>query len=221
MGSTERRRYDSSGRQAEAAARRARTVEAAHRLFIERGYAGTTIAQIADEARVSPELIYASFGSKKELLLQVHQATVVGDVDEIPLAERHAARTIRKEASQERQCRLGARLAREVYERSAAIWHLIDEAAAVDPEIEPLRRERERQRFEDVRTLVEATARLGTLRYETPVAIDITYALSSPDVFLLLVEDRQWSPDDYENWLATALIDNLIPSGDAGDVSLD
>lgn len=212
MGATERRRYDSSGRLAEAAARRARIVEAARRLFIERGYASTTIAQIAEGAGVSAELIYASFGTKKELLFKVHEAALAGDTEEIPLLQREVARAIQEETSQERQCRLGARFAREVLERSAVIWRLTDQAAAADPEIESLRRERERQRFEDIEALVAAVARLGPLRYEVPIAVDITYALSGPDVYLQLVRDRQWSPEQYENWLATALMDNLVPS---------
>jgi AcrR family transcriptional regulator len=212
MGIKGQRRYDSSGRRADASARRGRIVDAARRLFAERGYAVTTIDQIAREAGVSPELIYSSFGNKKELLFKVHETAVVGDDEDIPLAQRGAARAIRDEKSQDSQCRFGARLAREVYERSATTWRMIDEAASADPDIQPLRRQREKQRFEDVRTLVEAVASLGVLRHETPVATDIVYALSSPDVFLLLVEDRNWSPDDYESWLAAALMDTLTGS---------
>jgi AcrR family transcriptional regulator len=212
MGVKDRRRYDNSGRRADASARRRRILEAARRLFAERGYAATTIAHIAKEAGVSQELIYSSFGNKRELLFKMHETVVVGDDEDIPLAQRGAAIAIRDEKSQESQCRLGARLAREVFERSATIWRMIDEAVSADPEIQPLRRQREQQRFEDVRALVEAVASLGALRYETPVATDIVYALSSPDVYLLLVEDRNWSPDHYERWLAAALMDNLAGS---------
>jgi AcrR family transcriptional regulator len=205
----QRRRYDSSGRQAEATARQERVVDAAKRLFMEDGYAATTIARIATEAEVSPEFIYANFGNKRELLLRVHQIAVLGDLDASPLVERESARALLQATSQEEQFRLGARLAREVYERSAAIWRMIDLAASVDPEIEVLRRERERQRFADATVFVKAVAALGPLRFETAELTDIVYALSSPDVFLLLVEDRNWSPERYERWLATALLDNL------------
>src|SRR5919106_1754634 len=170
MGTSERRRYDSSGRLAEAAARRARMVEAARRLFIAHGYGSTTIAQIAEEAGVSAELIYASFGTKKALLFKVHEAALAGDTEEIPLLQRELARAIQEETSQERQ------------------------------------------RFEDIEALVAAVARLGPLRHEVPIAGDIIYALPGPDVYLQLVRDRQWSPEQYENWLATALMDNLVPS---------
>ena len=62
------RRYDSSGRRARAAETAAHIVAKAGRLFSERGYEGTTIAAIAEEAGVSVATVYAQFGNKQSVL---------------------------------------------------------------------------------------------------------------------------------------------------------
>jgi hypothetical protein len=41
-------------------------------------------------------------------------------------------------------------------------------------------------------------------------ATDTIYALCGPDVYLLLVEDRGWTPDRYQDWLAAQLIRGLL-----------
>ncbi|HVL03972.1 MAG TPA: TetR family transcriptional regulator, partial [Acidimicrobiales bacterium] len=53
-----RRRYDARGRQEQARRTRWAVLEAAHRLFLEQGYAATTMAAIAAEAAVSVETVY-------------------------------------------------------------------------------------------------------------------------------------------------------------------
>ena len=76
-----RRRYNSPLRAGQAEQTRRRVLEAAYRLFVERGYAGTTIAQVAAEARVSSETIYLAFGGKRGLLEGVIELAIVGEGD--------------------------------------------------------------------------------------------------------------------------------------------
>ena len=63
-----KRRYDSSGRQAQARRSREVILDAAYRQFVTTGYTATTIATIADEAGVSVETIYKAFGAKSGLV---------------------------------------------------------------------------------------------------------------------------------------------------------
>jgi hypothetical protein len=42
-------------------------------------------------------------------------------------------------------------------------------------------------------------------------AADIIHALMSPEVYQLLVADRGWRPERYEQWLTQILIDQLLP----------
>src|SRR5947208_2674838 len=98
-----KRKYDSSRRQAQARETQRQIVEAARRLFIERGYMGTTIEQIAAEAGVAVETIYATFGNKRAVLARLVDISVVGDDEPGPLLEREGPQATRLERDQLRQ----------------------------------------------------------------------------------------------------------------------
>ena len=71
-----RRRYDSSRRQAQAAQTRDDILAAAQEMFLDRGYARTTVANIAERAGVVVETIYRAFGGKAGLFKAVIEAAV-------------------------------------------------------------------------------------------------------------------------------------------------
>ena len=77
-----RRRYDSSGRQAQARRNQ--------RQFLQGGYAATTIAAIAAEAGVSVETIYKAFGGKAGLVRAIYQGGLTGR-DLVPAFQRSDA----------------------------------------------------------------------------------------------------------------------------------
>ena len=82
------RRYDSTRRKEQARRTRQTITEAARTLFTRHGYAGTTIAAIAQAAGVSAETIYATFGSKRAILSHLVDISVVGDDEPVPLLKR-------------------------------------------------------------------------------------------------------------------------------------
>src|SRR5579871_4862960 len=69
-----KRAYDSSRRKGNAAANRARIAESARRLFVRDGFAATTIEAIAADAGVSAPTVYAVYGSKRAILLELLDA---------------------------------------------------------------------------------------------------------------------------------------------------
>ena len=71
------RRYQSQVRAEQAQNTRQRILEAATRLFIAHGYAGTTVAAIATEAGVVPETIYGTLGGKRGLLEAIIDTTII------------------------------------------------------------------------------------------------------------------------------------------------
>src|SRR5687768_4543024 len=91
---TPRRRYNSTRRQAQSRQTRQQIAEAAHTLFAQRGYGGTTIEAIAQEAGVAPETIYATFGSKHKILWHLLDISVGGDDAPIPILERPGPQAI-------------------------------------------------------------------------------------------------------------------------------
>jgi AcrR family transcriptional regulator len=63
---------------------RSRLLDAAAEVFCERGYEGTTVAEVARRAGLTTGAIYANFRDKAELLLQTIErdtADVVGDME--------------------------------------------------------------------------------------------------------------------------------------------
>src|SRR5689334_25057001 len=73
-----RRPYRSPVRERQRAETRAAIVDAAWELFLEQGYATTSITEIASTAGVSPETVYAVFGTKREVLRVVVDTAATG-----------------------------------------------------------------------------------------------------------------------------------------------
>src|SRR4029077_151636 len=94
------RRYDSSLRKEQARQTRTRMLDAAQRLFAERGYAATTIETIASNAGVAVDTVYANFGSKRGLLSALVDVRVGGDDQPVELLDRAGPQAVRNEPNQ-------------------------------------------------------------------------------------------------------------------------
>ena len=214
----ERRRYDSAGRQRQAAATRAVIVTTAGQLFVERGYANTSIADVAAAAGVSPRTVFGSFGSKPQLLKQALDAAIVGDADPVPLHERPGMRRFHAATTFAAACDHLADVFAEVAPRTYAIFNVVHRAADADPQIAALERELDASRLTGVGYLAVTFARL--LDVSDPAAEqqirDTLWLLGSPLQYGLLVHDRGWSVAAYRAWMAAALSTLLPASVPAG-----
>lgn len=202
-----RRRYNSDGRRAQARATRGRILETARALFIEQGYAGTSIAQIAAAAGVSAPTVFAGFTSKVNLLKEATETTLVGDAEPVPLAERPQMRHVHGGATaREVLARLAAFIA-EASPRVCPIFAVILAAADADPEIARLARMLDEQRLIGATQL--ATTVVQRLGDADPARLaevrDTIWTLNSPQLYGLLVVQRGWSPERYGAWIGQAL----------------
>src|SRR5690349_7439635 len=142
-----RRRYDARSRQLQAQESRDRVLAAARRLFVEYGYAGTSIARIAQEAGVSAPTVFSGYRSKVKLLKVAVDTAIAGDNDDRPLRERpvllriHEAKTFAEVV-----VRMTDAFA-EVAERAIPIYAVVHGAADSDPQIAALLLELDRQRL--------------------------------------------------------------------------
>jgi AcrR family transcriptional regulator len=188
-------------------------VEAAHRLFAAQGYAATTLPAIAREAGVSAPTVTAVFGTKAALLEALINLGVRGDAAAAPLVERPWWREMLAETDPRRQLRLHAANMRRIQEGSADIAEIVRGAATADPEIAAMLKERHAQRLADTRLVAQSLGRKQALAPGMTVAKagDLVWALSGAEVYRLLVVERGWSSDEYEQWLATALAASLLP----------
>jgi AcrR family transcriptional regulator len=187
-------------------------LDAAHRLFTERGYAATTLPAIAAEAGVSTPTVTAVFRTKPALLQALIQSTVRGDAAPQPLALRPPWQEMLDELDPARQLAMYAAITRRIHEQTTDIFEIVRGAATADLEIANLRRELGIRRLSDVRTVAESLDKKDALceGMQRDEATDLLWALGSAEMFRMLVVDRSWPPDRYERWLSSTLRESIM-----------
>lgn len=178
-------------------------MEAATRLFGERGWAGTGMRDIAREAGVAVETVYANFRAKSDLLMAAIDVAVVGDDAPVPLNERPEFAALGRGSHAER-LRAAARLLLDIHRRTAGVNLALREAAASDPDLDRLLREREGGRRRNVAEGIAFV--LG--RPISDERADGLWAVLDVGVYRLLTDVRGWDDAQYETWLAD-VIDRL------------
>lgn len=208
-----KRRYDSSRRQAQARETRARILDAARRLFIARGYAGTTMEALASEAEVAVETVYAAFGSKRTVLARLVDLSVGGDDEPLPILNRPGPKSVRAESDQRRQLRGFAHGMSEIMARVGPLFGVMRAAAPTEPEIAELLRNVLSARHANLAVVVRWLESNGPLRpgLSSGEAADTLWAISSAETHQLLTGDRGWTAEQYERWLGDTLITVLLP----------
>ena len=204
--------YHSALRAAQARATRRAIVDAAARLFTERGYGATTIDAIAEAAGVSRKTVFTSVGGKTEALKLAMDWAIVGDDEPVPMLERPHIKALHREPDARRILAQYARQVREVGARTAPLHEVVRAAAGLDEEIRALAEEARAQRLRGMRMLAQQLADRGALKPGlTPAeAADVLWLLNDPGVYYRLIVEQHWDPDRYQAWLADSLIDLLI-----------
>jgi AcrR family transcriptional regulator len=207
-----RRAYESPRRREQAAETRRRILDAAERLFVRDGYSATSIAAIASEAGVSQKTVYLAFETKANLLRTLWNVRLRGDEGEAPVGERAWFTAVLEEPDPNQAIRLLAAGAGAARRRMGPTLRVIRDAAPADPEIGALWDRMQSEFHDNQRTVVEALAKRKALRagLEVDRAADILWTLNNPTVYLLLVDGRDWASEEYEAWLADALIEQLL-----------
>lgn len=186
------RRYTNTRRTAQAAQTRADVLAAAVELFDEQGWAATTIAAIAERAEVAVETVYSGFGSKKKLLQQAADTTVVGDAEPIPLWDRPEVQALGSGDIPDR-LRRGMNIVASTNDRGARVWRACEEAANGDDEMQAWRRDKIAGRRLD-------TGRSLALIFGVEIdsdTIEMLMILYSAESYLFLIEDCGWSREQY------------------------
>ncbi len=207
-----KRRYDSPRRREQAAATRRDILAAAQRLFEQQGYASTTMAAIAAEAGVALKTVYVAFETKSGLLRALWHMLLRGDQEDVHVRDRQWYRDVLEEPDPERQLRLNARNSRIVKQRAAALMEVIRSAAPTDPDIQELWSRIQTDFYEIQRPIVEALRRSKALRLDLDVTrgTDILWTLNHPNVWQLLVAQRGWTPEQYEQWFGDTTCSQLL-----------
>ena len=200
-----KRQYSSTLRARQAADTKAQVLAAAAELFQESGWAGTTVAAIAQRAGVAVETVYSGFGSKKHVLRAVLDYAVVGDAEPVPLIEREVFAAL---ATGDRDQRIaaGVEMLTDIQERVAKLWRTAMEAAASDAEIDGWRGQWDEGRRLDTRRSLEVI-----LQHEIDdVLLDLFWGIFSHEVYGMFVLDRGLDRAQYAERMRTA-VTALVP----------
>jgi AcrR family transcriptional regulator len=215
------RPYDNARRAAAAGRTQQRVVETAHRLLLERGYAGLAMADLAEEAGVSVPLLYKVFGTKPQLVKRVYDVLLAGDLDPVPIAQRPAVQALAADPDPRGKLTRYAAIGRAMAERAGPLVSaLLAAARAGERDLQAFAATIDRERLAGATALATHLAEAGALAPGLTVerARDLIWLHTAPDTYRLLVLERGWSLDDYERWFATSLAAALL-HGDtrAGD----
>jgi len=205
------RRYRSTVRAEQADRTRRRLIEAAKHLFIEQGFARTTLAAVAQTAEVSAETIYSTFGSKRALLEAVINATIMGPEVPVPLEQQSAWESIGKQPTARERLRGYVAFSCRVLARTSPVHSIIRGAGDSEPFAVELRARLLRER------LASNTKRLDQFigsELRSGLALDQAAerycALSSPEMHHLLTAELGWSAEAHESWLAALAEKELL-----------
>lgn len=212
MSEAVKRNYASTLRTEQARSTRRAIVEAATRLFVERGYGATTVDAIAEAAGVSRKTVFTSVGGKLEALKLARDWAIAGDDEPVPVMDRPEVRRAQGEPDARTVLRMYAHMVLDRSTRAAALHTVIEGSAGSDADVRALAEEGRAQRLTAMRELAGQLDRRGALPAGMAIdeAADILWLFNDGRVYHRLVIERGWPAERFEQWLAAALVGQLI-----------
>jgi AcrR family transcriptional regulator len=193
-----------------AAQTRQRILDAATGLFLERGYAATTIDAIAERADVAVETVYSRFGNKATLVEAILEPAIVGSDDGRDIFDRPEITRISSTTDQRDQIRQLAAFSRGILERTHVGHRILTSAAAADPNAAELQRRDTVRRITGQRRYIDMLLANGPLRVSADHAAATYSALANPNTYTLLTRDCGWTSERFQHWLEQTLVTVLL-----------
>ncbi|MDQ2913592.1 MAG: TetR/AcrR family transcriptional regulator [Chloroflexota bacterium] len=209
---TVKREYRSPLREASARATRAAIIGAATRLFVEQGYAATSVDAIAEAAGVSRATVFATFGGKAVLLKAAYDVALAGDDEPIPLPERPRSKAVQAEPDPARLLEGYAEILTDISGRLAPIYEAVRGGASADPEAREVWEKIQTERRIGGTNVVKLITARQALRkdLDRESAGDLVWVLNDPGLYFMLVHRRRWSAARFQAWLAQTLKTQLL-----------
>jgi AcrR family transcriptional regulator len=198
-------------RERQAQLTREEILKAARRLFAERGYARTSVRDIAEAAGVSAQTVYDSIGSKQSLVTRLND--LIDDEAGIAAIAATAARS----GDPIQLAALPAAIARAILEHCSDIVHALVTGAAAEPDLGVALAEGQRRHVDGARMVVGQLQAMHALdeSVDPEAAVDTLCAIADVRVALMLQEGYGWSLDRIETWIATTAQALLLGPGGA------
>ena len=206
-----KRNYSSPIRDEQAARTRARILDAASELFLDRGYGRTTMKDIAESAGVARDTVHAVFGSKARVLTALIDLRLVPDGSVPAARERPEALAFKNEVDQRKQIELYSAFIAGLSTELRPVFEILRTASAVEPEAADVFEEMDQHRLANMQTYAKWIAARGPLRVSTRRAAEIMWTVASPDVGRMLCDVLGWTEAQHAQWLADTLTRTLLP----------
>jgi AcrR family transcriptional regulator len=200
------RGYDASRRRLKAEANKEAVLAAARLLFLERGYAATSVPSVAAAAGVSAETVYKAFGPKSGLVRALWQRALDGQ-GAVPAPARSDALSAQSGTAKD-LVQGWAKLVAEVSPVVSPISLLVKEAASHDPEMRLLMEEIDSERRSRMRLNAKRLLARDGVRRDITVAAaaDVLWIYTAPEFFDLLVLRSGWSVERVADFVEDALL---------------
>lgn len=194
-----------------------RLVETATALFVDRGYAATTLAEVAEHAGLAPRTLYLRFRSKADLLRRCIGVAIAGDDGEATIAERTWMTETMTASTLAERLRLMAAVTATLMSRSGDLLDVAQQAAATEPAIAAAAQAGR----EETRRVLGEFWRQSDKDGLLPPGCDIEWLtetatlLAHADTFLLLRKTVGWEISGYQDWLERTWARLVASSADA------
>ena len=205
------RPYRSTLRDEQARETRRRIVDAGAQLFVELGYAATTIDLIATRAGVSRRTVFTSVGSKPDVLKLAFDWTLAGDDEPVAIGARPVVQQLMRAEDPTDVLEPWIAMNADINERISPLYLVLVVAADVDADVATLLVASDEQRLDGARQVVGRIVDVGGLRPDVPAeeAAAILDVLIDPLVYRRYTSFHRWAPETYVRHLqamATAAI---------------
>ncbi len=200
------RRYHSPRRAAQALETRRAILDAARTLFVTKGYAATTVADIAAQADVSVDTLYSSVGRKPALLRELVETSISGGDQPQPAQNRDYVHRIAAAPAARDKIAIYAHAITAIQQRMAPVFLALRDAAVTDPDCAVLWDNIAERRAANMLLFaadLRATGEVRTDLTDRQVA-DIIWSMNAAEYWVLLVVERAWTPEQFTNWVNEA-----------------
>jgi AcrR family transcriptional regulator len=210
-----KRRYTAPQRIAQAAETRRAVLHAARALFVSRGYAATTVGEIAGRAGVSVDTVYAAVGRKPVVLRELVETAISGGDHAVVAQQRDYVAAIRAAAGAREKLTIYAAALVKIQQRLAPVFVALRDAAVHDPDCAALWTEISERRARNMREFAADLRATGELRPDLTddEVADVVWSMNAAEYWVLLVGQRGWQPERFGSWLADSWTRSLLTSG--------
>lgn len=198
-----KRQYDGSGRSAASAQTRQRILDEALDRFVEVGYRGTTIAEVARRAGTSVATVYELVGRKPAILRELIEQAISGSDHSVAAPDRSYVKAITAEPRASSKLAIYASAVTEIQQRMSPLFLALRDASSTEADAHMVWTEIAERRATNMGAFARDLHGSGQLRAGLRVddVADVIWATTSAEFYALLTVERGWKPSQFQAWL--------------------